>query len=359
MENGINTKKLTDIIELAGERKASDIHLAVGASLLLRIDGVLSPVEEEVITAEDMEQWIELLLDDKQREQLSEAGELCISCQLPVGCYLRANIIRQRGGHAMTLHVLSQEIPTMESLGIPKKVSTLMGHRKGLLLLAGEKGSGKTTTMTSLVASYAKEQVKSVITLEKPIEYVYPQGASMILQREIGQDTADWSKGIQSAMAQDADVICVGELSDAAAIQMALSAAKMGHLVLASVSADSAVDALESLVGACPEEQRAQIQNALADTLVGVVAQQLLPKQNAGGRVAAYEVLLATQTAETLIRENKLYQLATLIQSSHKEGMQTMDDAIYDLYLKSEISSEIAISYAKAPLGMTQKVQLF
>ena len=140
---------------------------------------------------------------------------------------------------------------------------------------------------------------------------------------------------------------------------MALNAAKMGHLVLASVGADSAVDALESLVGACPEEQRAQIRTELADALVGVVAQQLLPKQNVAGRVAAFEVLLATQTAETLIRENKLYQLATLIQSSHKEGMQTMDDAIYDLYLKSEISSDTAICYAKDPLGMTQKVQLF
>lgn len=355
----MNTKKLTDIIEVAGEKRASDIHLAVGTVPLLRIDGVLSPIEGEPITAEDMELCLNHLLDEKQRECLVLAGEICFSCQLPVNYYLRGNVFLQRDGYAMTLHVLSKEIPEMESLGIPKTVTALMERRKGLLVLAGEKGSGKTTTLTSLVASYAREQVKSVVTLEQPIEYVYPKGASMILQREIGKDKTDWADGLRAAMRQDADMICVGELSDENAIRMALYAARTGHLVIAAVGADSAVNALDSLIGVCREEQKAQIRNELADTLLGVVTQRLLPKQNSSGRVAAFEVLLATSGVETLFRENKLYQLTTLIQSSRKDGMQNMDDAIYDLYLRSEISSDTAISYAKDPLGMKQKVQLF
>ena len=355
----MNMKKLTDIIELAGEKSASDIHLAVGATPLLRVDGVLSAIEGDVIKAEDMDGWCKQLLSDAQREQLSQAGELCISCQLPVDQVLRVNLFLQRGSYAMTLHLLPQEIPETETLGIPKSVTALMEHRKGLLLLAGEKGSGKTTTLASLISAYTKEQVKSVITLEQPIEYVYPQGASMILQREVGKDMMDWAEGLQSAMRQDADVICVGELLGGDAISAAFKAAKLGHLVLATVGADSAVDALASLIEECPEAQRAQIRNELAGTLLGVVAQQLLPKQSGSGRVAAFEVLLANTSAETLLRENKLYQLDTLIQSGHKAGMQTMDDAIYDLYLKSEISSDTAISYAKDPAGMKQKVQLF
>lgn len=355
----MNMKKLTDIIELAGKKRASDIHLAVGSAPLLRIDGVLLALDGDVITAEDMDEWCKQMLDEKQREQLSHAGELCVSCQLPVDYVIRLSVFLQRGSCAMTLHLLPQEIPETETLGIPKTVTTLMEHRKGLLLLAGEKGSGRTTTLASLVSAYTKEQVKSVVILEQPVEYVYPQGASMILQREVGKDTVDWAEGLQSAMYQDADIICAGELSDGAAISAALRAAKMGHLVLATVGADSAVEALESLIEVFPEVQRSQIRNELAGTLLGVAVQQLLPKQSDSGRVAAFEVFLTNAPAETLLRENKLYQLDSLIQSGHKDGMQTMDDAIYDLYLKSEVSSDTAIFYAKDPAGMKQKVQLF
>lgn len=351
--------EIIEILEEAKMREASDIHLAPGTQVMFRIDGKLVRMSDVVVPPYAIEKMLESMLNKEQQKQLESEGELDFAYSIPGFQRLRVNVFRQRGTYAMAIRILSFEIPDPRSLGIPKAVLELTERKRGLVLVTGATGSGKSTTLASLIRVIAERYEKSIITLEDPIEYLHQHGKSMVLQREIGCDSKSYANALRAALRQDPDVILVGEMRDLETISIAITAAETGHLVFSTLHTNSAPDAIDRMIDVFPPHQQQQIRVQLSGVLEGVIAQQLLPKQDEKGRIAAFEVMLANAAVRNLIREGKSHQLLSTIQTSHSEGMRTMDDAIYDLYMKSYINSETAVSFAQDPAEMRQKVQLF
>lgn len=356
MEEVIEIIKILEEAQLKG---ASDIHLAPGTQVMFRIDGKLVRMSEDIVPPYAIEKMLEPMLSKEQQAELERAGELDFAYSISGFQRLRVNVFRQRGTYAMAIRMLSFEIPDPRKLGVPQSVVELTKKKRGLVLVTGATGSGKSTTLASLISVIAEQYEKSIITLEDPIEYLHKHGKSMVLQREIGCDSKSYANALRAALRQDPDVILVGEMRDLETIATAITAAETGHLVLSTLHTNSAPAAIDRIIDVFPPYQQQQIRVQLAGVLEGVVAQQLLPKQDAKGRIAAFEVMLANEAVCNLIREGKSYQLPSTIQTSRKEGMQTMDDAIYELYMKSYINSDTAVSYAQNPAEMKQKVQLF
>lgn len=352
-------KRISEILEEAKKRGASDIHLAPRTQVMFRIDGELVRMSEETIKPYEIEDLIKPMLTDEQAKMLERDGELDFAYSIKGFNRLRVNVFRQRGTYAMALRLLSFEIPTPRELGVPDAVIDLTERKRGLVLVTGATGSGKSTTLASLIGVIAKKYAKTIITLEDPIEYLHQHNKSMVLQREIGYDSKSYANALRAALRQDPDVILVGEMRDLETISIAITAAETGHLVFSTLHTNSAAAAIDRIIDVFPPHQQQQVKVQLSGVLEGIIAQQLLPRQNSGGRIAAFEVMLANPAVRNLVREGKAYQLLSVLQTSRKEGMQTMDDAIYDLYMKSYISSETAISYAQDQGGMKQKVQLF
>lgn len=359
METENNLREITVILEEAKKRGASDIHLAPGMQILFRIDGKLEKMSEEKVRPFEIEALAGPMLSEEQQEVLEEEGELDFAYSIPGFSRLRINVFRQRGTYAMAIRLLSAEIPTPEQIGLPKEVVELTAKKRGLVLVTGSAGSGKSTTLAAMISQIAKNYEKSIITLEDPIEYLHQHSKSMVLQREIGYDSMSYPHALRAALRQDPDVILVGEMRDTETISIALSAAENGHLVFSTLHTNNTEASIERLVEVFPPFQQQQIRVQLSSVLEGVISQQLLPIQNSAGRVAAFEVMLANQTIRDLIREGKYHQIPAVIQSNRKAGMIAMDDAIYDLYMKSYINSETAISFAQDSASMRQKVQLF
>lgn len=351
--------EIIEILEEAQTRAASDIHLAPGTQVMFRIDGKLVRMSDETVPPYAIEKMLEPMLNEAQQEELERNGELDFAYSIPGFQRLRVNVFRQRGTYAMAIRILSFEIPEPKQLGLPQSVIDLTAGKRGLVLVTGATGSGKSTTLAAMIREIAENYEKSIITLEDPIEYLHKHGKSMVIQREIGYDSHSYASALRAALRQDPDVILVGEMRDIETISIAITAAETGHLVFSTLHTNSASEAIDRIIDVFPPHQQQQIRVQLAGVLKGVVAQQLLPKQNACGRVAAFEVLLANSAVSNLIREGKTYQLLSMIQTNRKEGMQMMDDAIYELYMKSYINSDTAVSYAQDPAGMKQKVQLF
>lgn len=354
----VDRMEIQEIIKEAQARGASDIHLASGAQVMFRIDGKLVRMSDEAVMPRVPEKMLQLMLNDTQREELKQTGELDFAYSSDV-FRVRVSAFLQRGTYAMTIRILSQPIPKPEELGLPKPLINLTKRDHGLVLVTGTSGSGITTTLASLIHRIAENQDKSIITLESPIEYLHEHGRSVVYQREIGCDSQSYADALRAALHQTPDVIMVGEMRDAETISAVLTAAETGHLVFAALHTNSAMAALDYMTDMFLPHQQPQLRARLAHTLNGIAAQQLLPKQNAGGRVAAFEVMLTNAVIANLITEGKTYQLPSTIQNCHKEGMQTMDDAIYELYMKSYIDSATAISYAQDAEEMQRKVQFF
>ena len=328
--------KIEDILIDGNQRNASDIHLCPGSPVMFRIDGDLIPMSEEKIKPYEIEEMIKPMLTTEQLEVLEREGELDFAHSIAGFNRVRVNVFRQRGTYAMALRILSF----------------------GMVLVTGATGSGKSTTLASLIGVISKNYKKTIITLEDPIEYLHGHGKGMVLQREIGYDSMSYANAVRAALRQDPDVILVGEMRDLETISIAITAAETGHLVFSTLHTNSAASAVDRMIDVFPPFQQQQIRVQLAGVLEGVVAQQLLPRQE-GGRVAAYEVMLAVPAIRNLIREEKSFQIPSIIQTNKKMGMQTMDDAIYDLYMKSYITAETAISFAHDAAGMSQKINLF
>ena len=334
--------KIEDILIDGNQRNASDIHLCPGSPVMFRIDGDLIPMSEEKIKPYEIEEMIKPMLTTEQLEVLEREGELDFAHSIAGFNRVRVNVFRQRGTYAMALRILSFEIPSPKDLGVPEAVVNLTSKKRGMVLVTGATGSGKSTTLASLIGVISKNYKKTIITLEDPIEYLHGHGKGMVLQREIGYDSMSYANAVRAALRQDPDVILVGEMRDLETISIAITAAETGHLVFSTLHTNSAASAVDRMIDVFPPFQQ----------------QQLLPRQE-GGRVAAYEVMLAVPAIRNLIREEKSFQIPSIIQTNKKMGMQTMDDAIYDLYMKSYITAETAISFAHDAAGMSQKINLF
>lgn len=349
---------IEEILRLAKEIDASDIHIASGSPLMFRINGRLVP-KEELIKPADIEEILKDIMSKEQLKDLENMGEVDFVFSVPGFSRVRVNAFSQRGTYAISLRILSCEVPTPESLCVPASFVELTNRKKGLILVTGTAGSGKSTTLASLIDVIAERDYKNIITIEDSIEYLHSRKKSIVSQREIGLDTENYASGIRSALRQDPDVIVVGEMQDVDTIAMALAAAETGHLVLTTLHTGNTTDALTRIVEVFPPHQQQQIRIQLASVLIGVVAQQLLPRFDVRGRIAAYEVLIANQSVKNLIREDKNYQIPGIIASSRKEGMQSMDEAILEIYMRSQITMDTAISYAHDSERMEQRVRIF
>lgn len=350
---------IEEILRLGKEMGASDIHMAQGSPLLFRVDGQLVPKDLELITPADIEAMMKSVMTKEQQKELKQTGEVDFAFSMSGFSRVRVNVFRQQGTYAASFRILSYDVPTPESLGIPDSVLELTNCKSGLILVTGAAGSGKSTTLASLVDVIAEQDYKNIITIENPIEYIHSYKKAIVSQREIGVDTDNYARGVQAALRQDPDVIMIGELQDVETISMALAAAEAGYLVFSALYTSNAVDALTRIIEVFPPYQQQQIRVQLASVLRGVIAQQLLPRTDTKGRSAVFEVLLANQTVRNMIREDKNHQISGLIQRSRKEGMQSMDDAILEAYMRSEIAPDTAVSYAYDADSMLQKLRIF
>ncbi len=349
---------IEDALTLAKQKDASDIHISPGNPLMLRIDGELIPQSEFILKPKEINEILRPVMTDEQFAQLEEIGELDFAFSVPGFSRIRANVFRQRGTYAAALRILSYEVPQPETLGIPKSVVDLTLKRRGLVLVTGATGSGKSTTLASLIEIIANRDRKNIITLEDPIEYLHSNKKAIVSQREIGCDTGSYASALRAALRQDPDVILVGEMRDLETISTAITAAETGHLVFSTLHTNSAADAIDRMIDVFPPHQQQQIRIQLAGVLEGVIAQQLMPRSDTSGRVAAFEVLLANSAVRNLIREGKSFQLPSIIQTSKKEGMQTMDDAITNIFYRNQISTLTAITYAHDSESMQSKLQI-
>ena len=349
---------IEDILGMAQEKGASDIHITPGSPLMLRIDGQMIPQSAQPMLASETQELMRSFVPEMYAEELDKEGETDFAFSRPGYSRIRANVYRQRGSYAAALRILSSDVPSPESLHIPQAVVNLTNKKRGLVLVTGATGSGKSTTLASLIRVIAERDEKNIITLEDPIEYLHSHSRSMVSQREIGTDSMSYAQALRAALRQDPDVILVGEMRDLETISTAITAAETGHLVFSTLHTNSAADAIDRAIDVFPPHQQQQIRVQLSGVLEGVIAQQLLPKIEKG-RAAAFEVLIANAAVRNLIREGKAFQIPSIIQTSKRDGMQTMDDCILQLYNSGQVSADMAVAYAHDQDAMARRVRLY
>ncbi len=349
-------EKMNDLLATAAQVKASDLHLIVGAPPKVRVNGDLKSLDLPKLMPGDVRELAEALIPPALLSRFEEDGELDFSYSIPrVGRY-RVNAYHQRGSVSVTIRLISERIPTPEDLGIPESVTELIHKKRGLVLVTGPTGSGKSTTLASLINLINTQYEYNVITLEDPCEYLHTHNKSVVNQREIGTDTRSFGKALVAALREDPDVILVGEMRDLDTISTAITAAETGHLVFSTLHTIGAASTIDRIIDVFPPYQQTQIRSQLALVLEGVISQQLIPMVEGRGRKAAFEVMLATPAIRNLIREAKTHQIGTAIQTNRKLGMQTMDDALYDLYMKRYIDREKALGYAQDPNSLASRI---
>lgn len=338
---------INTLLQAAVARQASDLHLTVGVPPMLRVKGSLLAVNSyPALTCQDTETIVAAITDTAQQARFRQFGELDFSYELAGLSRFRVNIFRQRCASALAIRVVLEQIPTLEQLGQPEVLKMLARKPRGLVLVTGPAGSGKSTTLAAMVDLINTEQAHHIITLEDPIEYVHKHKKSIINQREISVDTKSFASALRAALREDPDVILIGEMRDSETIGIAITAAETGHLVFATMHTGNAIQTLDRIIDGFPADQQPQIRTQLSLTLQGIVAQQLLPRCDGSGRIAAVEVLLATPAVRNLIREGKTHQLAAVMQTGVKSGMLTMDMALRDLYLQGLVAYDTALNQA-------------
>jgi twitching motility protein PilT len=331
------------LLKITVERQGSDLHLTVGSPPVVRIHGELVPLDYPPLKPSDIEQVVLSRLDSFYRAILEEKWELDFSYSVAGVSRFRGNIMRQRGSYSAVLRVVPYKAPTLEQLNLPPAVKNLCYLPRGLVLVTGPTGSGKSTTLAAMIDLINKERRVNIVTVEDPIEFLHRHNRSIIRQREVGADTLSFANALRHVLRADPDVILIGEMRDLESIAIALTAAETGHLVFSTLHTQTAILAVHRIVDVFQEHQREQIRQQLADSLQGVIAQQLVPTADGGGRVAAAEVMLASSAVRALIREGKEHQLYTVIQTGRQAGMQTMDQALAELYAAGKITRELAL----------------
>ena len=349
---------IEELLKAAKEAGASDLHITVGISPKMRINGHLITMEYPRMMPPDTSQILSQIMNETQRRIFEERGEYDMSFSIrDLGRY-RVNAYKQRGSIAIALRLVGTQIPDPGSLGVPPTVVELYQRKRGLVLVTGPTGSGKSTTLASIIDQVNNNRECHVITLEDPIEYLHQHKLSMVNQREIGLDSKSYAAALRSALREDPDVILVGEMRDLETISVAITAAETGHLVLSTLHTIGAASTVDRIIDVFPPHQQQQIRIQLANVLEAVVSQQLIPTADGKGRVAAFEVLHANHAVRNLIREGKSPQMVSVIQTNRKLGMITMDEAIMQLYTVGTITRTMAVQFAQDPDAMENKLSL-
>ncbi|SMC42671.1 type IV pilus twitching motility protein PilT [Papillibacter cinnamivorans] len=341
----INGPKLDELLEYTFNAKATDLHVAVGTAPMIRLNSRLTFVENMPTMTPDMTAaLVDECVSPAKRKTLEENGEVDFSFSRPGLGRFRSNIFKQRGSYSMALRSLPFAIPAFETLGIPESVRPLTNKKSGLILATGATGSGKSTTLASMIDIINSSRRCHIITIEDPIEYLHRHKTGLVNQREVGWDTRSFATALRAALREDPDVILVGEMRDVETIDIALTAAETGHLVFSTLHTIGAAKTVNRILDAFPHDQQAQVRTQLAAVLEGVISQQLLPKEDGSGLVLACEVMLVNTAIRNLIREGKPHQINTVLQTSTGAGMQTMDASLADLVNRRIISYDDALT---------------
>ncbi len=331
------------LLEQAVKKGASDIHITAGVPPMFRINGRLISSEYPIFTIKDTETFFMQISKIEEQLEFKQRGEIDFSFVLLNLGRFRANAFRQRGSIAVVIRLINDTLPTLEELGYPVILKKLANQSKGLVLVTGPTGSGKSTTLAAMINFINQERCCHILTLEDPIEYIHKHNKSIVNQRAMHIDTQSFSIGLRSALREDPDVILVGEMRDSETIATAITAAETGHLVFATLHTGSAAQTIDRMIDSFPAHQQQQIRVQLSNALQGIITQQLLPRIDQQGRIAAVEILIATPAVRHLIREGKTHQLLSVMQTGAKFGMQPMDIALRDLYHSGMVSYEEAM----------------
>lgn len=334
---------------------ASDLHLIAGVPPALRVNGEIIIADEDALTEDEIAALANSLMNEQQRQKFEQEWELCISILHSVAGRVRATFYRRNNHPEMSLRFCGEKIETREELGLPEKIDDLARKPNGLVLITGPTGAGKTTTLNYLVNLINSERRCKIVTIEDPIEFVHENKRAIVVQQEVLTDVRSFNRALIHVLRQDPDVIVVGEIRDHEAISTALTAAETGHLVLATMHSPNVGHALERIVGVFEGSAQKQIILQLANSLQGIIAQDLLPSADRSRRVLAYELLIATGAIRNLIRESQIHHLENAMQTGRKDGMMLMDNHLYDLYCKCAITYDTAISHARQPERITRR----
>lgn len=340
---------IQQLLELTINRNASDLHLLVGEPPLLRVNGDLVPVNgTEALSENVMESMLIPLLSPHQKAVISENWELDLGLDFENKARFRVNLYKQRSTLAAAFRLIPRQIRTLEETGLPPVISKIPQLKQGFVLVTGPTGHGKSTTLAAFVNQINLNRHAHIVTIEDPIEYVYPKGRSVISQRELNSDTKSWSNALKSALREDPDVVLIGEMRDLETMAAAMTIAETGHLVFATLHTNSAAQSIDRIIDVFPVNQQAQIRVQLASVLEAVMSQRLLPTI-APGRILAVELLFATPALRTMIRENKTHLVDNLIQTSGELGMRSMEASLAMLVREGKITIETAQSYTYRP----------
>ncbi|MGN1341010.1 MAG: type IV pilus twitching motility protein PilT [Oscillospiraceae bacterium] len=343
-----------EFIMQAREMNASDIHLTVGAPTVVRVNGELRKYTE--LSDQVVNRTILSILSAEQEKMLTEGKDIDFSFELKNGARQRVNVFRQSGKLAACIRLLNAEIPTLEELKMPPVLLDFAKKRRGLVLVTGPTGAGKSTTLAALVEYINKTRACHVITIEDPIEYRYKQEKATIHQRELGRDVPSFHEALRSALREDPDVILIGEMRDYETISLAMTAAETGHLVFGTLHTSSAAQTIDRIIDACPIHSQDQVRSQLANMIQGIIAQSLIPRSDGKGRVAAVEVMVGTDAIKNLIRSSKINMMETTMAAGGALGMCTLNDSLAKLYKTGLISYETALEYASDRNEMEKKL---
>lgn len=328
------------------EMGASDLHIAVGIPPTVRSKGKMVRLTDVNLSPEDTENFVKSITSEEQFRKLINNGELDFSISYRGFHRFRVNAFRQRGSYSIAIRSIFSQIPAYDSLGLPSIIKKFTMLQRGLVLVTGPTGSGKSTTLAALIDEINKTRECHIITLEDPIEYLHRHGKSIVNQREIGTDSESFSTALRASLRQDPDVILIGEMRDLETISIALTAAETGHLVFSTLHTVGAAKTVDRIIDVFPPHQQAQIRTQLSMVCQGVISQQLIKKKDGSGRVPAMEIMVANPAIRNLVREGKTHQIQNIIQTGSRLGMKSMDADLVDLYRAGMISQEDAISYS-------------
>ncbi|KKP97469.1 MAG: Pilus retraction protein PilT [Candidatus Moranbacteria bacterium GW2011_GWE1_36_7] len=347
MSDTRSEQRIKNLLRLVAQQNASDLHLVVGRYPTLRLDGKLYPLtQESILSADDTLSLSDALMSPENKKKLLADGQIDFSYNFESKARFRTNIFYQQGNISVAMRTVSGKVRTLEELNIPSILYDFTNNAQGLLLVTGPVGHGKSTTLSALIDFVNHNQDKHIITIEDPIEYIYEQDRCIINQREVGRDTKSFSEGLRSVFREDANVVLIGELRDLETISTAMTAAETGHLILATLHTNDTSQTIDRIIDVFPAHQQNQVRSQLASVLLGVISQRLVPKVG-GGRVPAMEIMVNNHAVENLIRENKAYQIDSVIETSLREGMVSLDKSLADLIQRGIITMDDALVFTK------------
>jgi len=349
--------EIAPILQKCVERNASDIHLTVGKPPLLRVDGKLDEVQKAPLRPEDTEGLMKSITSEDHLGRVEEMGGCDFGFSFGQVARFRVSVYRQKGYYGMALRLIPYKLMTFEEIGLPSHVKELLFRPRGLILVTGPTGCGKTTTLATMIDFINIEKDCHIVTIEDPIEYYHQHKKGIITQRELGLDVPSFSEAVIKGLRMDPDVILIGEMRDLATMEAALTAAETGHLVLATTHTTGAAQTVDRIVDSFPAHQQSQIRVQLSINILAVISQLLLVKAIGRGRIAAFEIMVATSSIQNLIRENKAFRITSDIQTGAKHGMRTLDASLLELYNRQLITYEDLISKSSDPEQMQQRIQ--